>query len=77
MLIIMYVSGTYDYLYIHEIYVNLIWYMHLFLLDKLSESESRYAGRKTVYGWHWLMPKFLQPAPEQWRIIDMYLLHNT
>ena len=43
---IIYVSGTYDYLYIHESYVNLIWYLYLFLLNKLcpslslSESES-------------------------------------
>ena len=39
-LIIIYVSGTYDYLYIHESYVNLVWYLYLFLLNKLCLSLS-------------------------------------
>ena len=39
-LIIIYVSGTYDYLYIHESYLNLIWYLYLFLLNKLCLSLS-------------------------------------
>ena len=40
MLIIIYVSGTYGYLYIHESHVNLIWYLYLFLLNKLCLSLS-------------------------------------
>ena len=40
MLMIIYVSGTYDYLFIHESYVNLIWYLYVFLLNKLCLSLS-------------------------------------
>ena len=39
-LIIIYVSGTYDYLHIHESYVNLILYLYLFLLNKTCLSLS-------------------------------------
>ena len=34
------ISGLYGYLYVCEIYVNLIWYMYLFMLNIISESES-------------------------------------
>ena len=39
-----YISGLYGYLYVCEIYVNLIWYLYLFMLNKfcLSLSESDY-----------------------------------
>ena len=29
-----YISGLYGYLYVCEIYVNLIWYLYLFMLNK-------------------------------------------
>ena len=41
-----YISGLFGYFYVCEIYVNLIWYLYLFMLNKfclsLSESESEH-----------------------------------
>ena len=39
-----YVSGIYGCLYIYETYVDLMWYLYLFLLNNLSESESMTKG---------------------------------
>ena len=35
-----YISGLYGYLYVCEIYVNLIWYLYLFMLNKFFLSLS-------------------------------------
>ena len=35
-----YISGLYGYLYVCEIYVNLIWYLYLFMLNKICLSLS-------------------------------------
>ena len=35
-----YISGLYGYLYVCEIYVNLIWYLYLFMLNKFCLSLS-------------------------------------
>ena len=35
-----YISGLYGYLYVYEIYVNLIWYLYLFMLNKICLSLS-------------------------------------
>ena len=37
---IYYISGLYGYLYVCEIYVNLIWYVYLFMLNKFCLSLS-------------------------------------
>ena len=59
MLIIIYVSGTFDYLYIHESYVNLIWYLYVFLLNKLCLSLSlrplNGSNRITGMLWTWCL----------------------
>ena len=47
------ISGLFGYFYVCEIYVNLIWYLYLFMLNKfclnLSESESE-AYQQRVLG---------------------------
>ena len=35
-----YISRLYGYLYVYEIYVNLIWYLYLFMLNKVCLSLS-------------------------------------
>ena len=37
-----YISGLFDYFYVCEIYVNLIWYLYLFMLNKFCLSLSLY-----------------------------------
>ena len=46
-----YISRLFGYLYVCEIYVDLIWYLYLFMLNKFfSESESE--SEHTIIVWH-------------------------
>ena len=45
-----YISGLFGYFYVCEIYVNLIWYLYLFMLNKFClQSESEFSYDKKGY----------------------------
>ena len=51
--VIHYISGLFGYFYVCEIYVNLIWYLYLFMLNKFCLSLSLmtkiyYASESTI-----------------------------
>ena len=45
-----YISGLYGYLYVCEIYVNLIWYLYLFMLNKFCLSLAQSLNYKFTLG---------------------------
>ena len=47
--VIHYISGLYGYLYVCEIYVTLIWYLYLFMLNKFCLSLSHYDVKTTSW----------------------------
>ena len=49
--VIHYISGLYGYLYICEIYVNLIWYLYLFMLNTFCLSLSLNSHRSNKLFW--------------------------
>ena len=51
-----------------ESYVNLVWYMYLFLLNKLCLSLSLSLVPLTVYYMRWLVPGWLALVPESFHI---------
>ena len=63
-----YISGLFGYFYVCEIYVNLIWYLYLFMLNKSCLSVSLSLSLLST----WLFVMAQPPVALQYSIVVLY-----